>query len=264
MIRQILEATTPGTPVEMGNAFLEVLEKLAGEGQVGLMGPFVFVGNKKGGILAQLELSFHTAGMFDQNPAVHVGFVGVKPEDRGKGYAARVLRMVSKAADELGWTITGDVLPQKMRGDKRPPMNRTRLSKFYKMFGANVDKTGHVKRKPTPREMVEKILEATVLDNEQDLPSIYVNWLIENIPFGDDEEPLFDILSHQDLFLKYQTDVRRDPHEIDDDERETVTIGDIWDHLEESTRTFLTALWKRHCEEQRDPLTKRRNRRKRQ
>jgi len=131
----------------MGDQFTSGLEKLAGEGQIMFMGPFVFVGDGQGDILAQLELSFHPEGWGDL-PMLHIGFIGVSPEKRGQGNATKVLDMLASVADENGWRMTLDVDPRAMRGEIKAPMNKTQLSKWYKKFGFEKDPSYGMSRNP--------------------------------------------------------------------------------------------------------------------
>lgn len=114
-------------------AYLDALERIAGEKQVLYFGPFQLIGDRKGGVLGKLELHFpHWAA--DGGPVVHIGFIGVDPENRGKGNGTKLMQMLIQAADEVGLDMDLDVDPQRSHGDKSS-LNATQLHRFYSKFG---------------------------------------------------------------------------------------------------------------------------------
>ena len=116
-------------------AYLDALERIAGEKQVLYFGPFQLIGDRKGGILGKLELHFPHWGK-NGDPIVHIGYIGVDvAENRRKGYGTRLMQMLIQAADEVGLDMDLDIDPQKAQGDKKPPMNATQLHGFYSKFG---------------------------------------------------------------------------------------------------------------------------------
>jgi GNAT superfamily N-acetyltransferase len=115
-------------------AYLDALERIAGEKQVMYFGPFQIVGDRKGGILGKLELHFPQWGA-NNTPIVHIGYIGVDAANRGKGNGTKLMRMLIQAADEVGLDMDLDISPQKEYEDKKPPMNATQLHRFYSKFG---------------------------------------------------------------------------------------------------------------------------------
>ena len=115
-------------------AYLDALERIAGEKQVLYFGPFQLVGDRKGGVLGKLELHFPHWGP-NNTPIVHIGFIGVDPENRGKGNGTKLMQMLIRAADEVGLDMDLDVDPQRAKGEKKAPMNATQLHRFYSKFG---------------------------------------------------------------------------------------------------------------------------------
>ena len=114
--------------------FFNTLEAVAGEGQVLYVGPFVLIGDKKGGILGKLEISVFPR-QSDGVLSVHLAYIGVNREVRQKGQGRALMAMVVQAADKSGLPIDLEVDPQKEWGDKRPPMNKAQLKAFYQSFG---------------------------------------------------------------------------------------------------------------------------------
>ena len=115
-------------------AYLDALQRLAGEKQVMYFGPYQIVGDRKGGILGKLELHFPHWGA-NGDPIVHIGYIGVDAENRGKGNGTKLMQMLIQAADEVGLDMDLDIDPHKEYGDKKPPMNATQLHRFYSKFG---------------------------------------------------------------------------------------------------------------------------------
>ncbi len=130
---------------EIGALFFKELGKLAGQQQLVFISPFVFVGDRKGDFLGKLELSFHppTAGWkIDRGvvgrrelPMIHIGYIGVDKDSRRQGNATRLMKMLCEVADRLGCTVELDVEPKAEARDKRPPMTKRQLVRFYKQFG---------------------------------------------------------------------------------------------------------------------------------
>lgn len=135
------------TVQEMGQTFMDDLTALAGKGQMLHMHPFFMVGDRKGGIMANLELGFHPTH-WGPLPTIHLGFIGVPASHRGLGHGARVLQWIMQIADARGWAIHGEVEPVASRGEPKPPMNKKRLSKFYRLLGFEVSKRGEVSYLP--------------------------------------------------------------------------------------------------------------------
>jgi ribosomal protein S18 acetylase RimI-like enzyme len=117
--------------------FWNEFEKLAGPKQIYFVGPFQIIGDGKGAVLAKLEIS-PSVNEIEGKPAIHIGFVGVMREDRGKGNGARVMQMLVDAADAIGLAMDLEISPQKERGEKKAPMNVTQLRAFYEGFGFKV------------------------------------------------------------------------------------------------------------------------------
>jgi GNAT superfamily N-acetyltransferase len=116
--------------------FFPALERLAGEGQTFYSGPFVVVGDRKGGVLGNLEISVGTSSTIEgRTPVVHLSFIGVSPDQRGEGRGTALLNLVAAAADEVGLPVELEVDPQTMRGEKKPPMGKPALRAFYKKAG---------------------------------------------------------------------------------------------------------------------------------
>lgn len=176
MIRKIFEAMearelslTPEpqkkTRSEMGNAFLDELKKMVPGEQIMLMGPFIFVGDGEGGVLGKYELSFWPAGSgFAENDdvdTIHIGFVQVEKEHRGAG-GNRLMKYLTTAADNLGFALDGDIDPQPYAGERKPPMNKRRLAKYYKHFGFKPVKgqRGHITRDPKIESVDERFAQA--------------------------------------------------------------------------------------------------------
>ena len=114
--------------------FWSILEEIAGPKQIVYVGPFQIVGDRKGGILAKLEVRV-VVGAAGETPVVHIGYIGVNREDRQKGYGSRVLGMLTEAADRAGFAMDLEVDPQTERGEDEPPMTETQLVGFYRKFG---------------------------------------------------------------------------------------------------------------------------------
>jgi len=131
----------------MGQQFADAMEDMIGEGHVHFIGPFALVDDPLGDTATTLELSFHPEGWGDI-PLMNLGFIGVAPENRGKGYASRVMRLLTSVADKKGWRMGLDVQPTKMRGDRRVPMTKQKLTAWYKRFGFKPGKYGNMVRNP--------------------------------------------------------------------------------------------------------------------
>lgn len=129
-------------------AYLDALQRLAGEKQVLYFGPFQLVGDRKGGILGKLELHFRVDWP-GSDPVVHIGYIGVDRDNRGKGNGTKLMTMLMQAADEVGLDVDLDISPQKERDDKKPPMNATQLHRFYSKFGFKSEKGWKKKMKRT-------------------------------------------------------------------------------------------------------------------
>lgn len=115
-------------------AYLDALERLAGEKQVLYFGPLQLVGDRKGGILGKLELHFPHWGA-NGDPIVHIGYIGVDAANRGQGNGTKLMNMLIRAADEVGLDMDLEIDPKAERDDKKPPMNATQLHRFYSKFG---------------------------------------------------------------------------------------------------------------------------------
>ncbi len=119
--------------------FFDALEAAAGAKQVVYLGPFVAIGDRKGGIYGNLELSFRTIDTPDERPSdtlgVHLAFIGVPKEARRQGRGRRLLQLVCEAADAAGMRIDLDVDPQRMHGDAKAPVGKVQLRAFYKSLG---------------------------------------------------------------------------------------------------------------------------------
>jgi GNAT superfamily N-acetyltransferase len=73
---------------------------------------------------------------------VHVGYIGVSPEHRGKGNATKMMQMITQAADEVGMNMNLHISPGTERGDKSKMLTARQLHKFYAKFGfVSVTKT---------------------------------------------------------------------------------------------------------------------------
>ena len=116
--------------------FFDALEARAGEKQTMYAGPFVVVGDRKGGVLGNLEVSVGVSSTLEaREPVVRLSFIGVSPDQRGEGRGTALLNLVTAAADDAGLAVELDVDPQTMRGEKKPPMNKAALRAFYKKAG---------------------------------------------------------------------------------------------------------------------------------
>lgn len=113
---------------------MDALERIAGPKQILYMGPFQFIGDRKGGIYGQLELHFWKHGPGGAY-VVHIGYIGVAPEHRRKGYATIMMQMLTQAADEVGIDMDLNISPNSKRGDKSKQMTERQLQKFYSKFG---------------------------------------------------------------------------------------------------------------------------------
>lgn len=134
VIRLTGRSSTPARLAELRERFFDALDADAGEGQTIYMGPFVVVGDRKGGVLGKLEVyvrSMPTSG----EPGVSLSYIGVTPGERKQGRGTRLLRVVLEAADDVGLPVYLNVSPQKEQGDARPPMNKRQLRAFYAKFG---------------------------------------------------------------------------------------------------------------------------------
>lgn len=131
----------------MGQQFADTMEDLIGEGTVSFMGPFVIISDKGDKTATTLEMSFHPVEWGDL-PLMNLGFIGVAPENRGKGNASRVLRLLTSVADKKGWRMGLDVQPTKMRDDRRIPMTKAKLTAWYKKFGFKPGRHGNMVRDP--------------------------------------------------------------------------------------------------------------------
>lgn len=115
-------------------AYLKALEELAGEKQVLYVGPFQFIGDRRGDILGKLELHF-PQWEANRDPIVHIGYIGVDAAKRGKGNGTRLMQMLIQAADKVGLNMDLNIDPHMERDDKKPPMNASQLHRFYSKFG---------------------------------------------------------------------------------------------------------------------------------
>ena len=116
--------------------FFDALEARAGEKQTMYAGPFVVIGDRKGGVLGNLEVSVGVSSTLEaREPVVRLSFIGVSPDQRGEGRGTALLNLVTAAADDAGLAVELDVDPQTMRGEKKPPMNKAALRAFYKKAG---------------------------------------------------------------------------------------------------------------------------------
>ena len=116
------------------NSFFDALGRLAGEQQLFFMGPFVIVGDRKGGVLGRLEVRVGMSAVAS-GLCVRLGFLGVGKDERREGRGGRLLQMVCDAADEVGLPVELDVSPQKQHGQSKAPMNKVQLRDFYGKFG---------------------------------------------------------------------------------------------------------------------------------
>jgi len=121
------------------NRFYDALEAEAGEGQTYYFGPFVVIGDQKGGVLGKLELNVWQ-GMPNGGLAVSLSYIGVNKDERQRGQGARLMQIVLAAADAAGLPVTLTVSPQKEYGEKKPPMNKKDLRAFYEKFGFRTDR----------------------------------------------------------------------------------------------------------------------------
>ena len=123
---------------EAEDAFFAELERAAGPGQTFYARPFIVIGDRKGGVLGNLELHLNAswgAQGVSRARGVHLAFVGVSPEARGQGRGRRLVQIVIEAANAVGLPVDLEVDPQRMRGDTRPPMNKAALRAFYRSLG---------------------------------------------------------------------------------------------------------------------------------
>jgi GNAT superfamily N-acetyltransferase len=118
------------------------LKSTFGGNQIYWFGPFVIIGDGLGGILGKIEASFWPASDWvidgvrhSHGPRLHLAFIGVEEEQRGKGNATAILSALAQIADKYGWEMDGNVDPQPDEKGKKPPMNRRQLMKFYRKFG---------------------------------------------------------------------------------------------------------------------------------
>lgn len=154
------------------DAFWSAFEDIAGQGQVVFFGPFQIVGDRKGGILAKLEVK----GSIEEvsgKPAVHIGYIGVDKDNRKKGYGAQVMQMLVDAADRVGLGMDLEVHPVAERDDRKPAMNAKQLTAFYGKFGFEKVRggtAGYMVRKARSDEAVERLPAADVRIEITDLP----------------------------------------------------------------------------------------------
>lgn len=119
---------------ELRERFFDALDAEAGEGQTFYMGPFVVVGDRKGGVLGKLEIHVRTLPS-DGRVGVSLSYIAVGTGDRKQGRGTRLMQVVLAAADAAGLPVYLHVSPQKEQGDTKPPMNKKQLRAFYERFG---------------------------------------------------------------------------------------------------------------------------------
>lgn len=115
-------------------AFFEALQDIAGKGQVFFFGPLTVVGDRRGGTLGSLEVGVGGRPT-DGSLSVHLGFIGVIPEDRRQGRGAALMHLVTEAADRVGLPMDLFVRPVAAAGDRHPPVGKEKLRAFYRKFG---------------------------------------------------------------------------------------------------------------------------------
>jgi 8-oxo-dGTP pyrophosphatase MutT (NUDIX family) len=134
VIRLTGRSSTSTDLARLRERFFAAFNSDAGEGQTFYMGPFVVVGDRKGGVLGKLEIyvrSMPTSG----EPGVSLSYIGVNREGRQQGRGTRLLQIVLEAADDVGLPVYLTVSPEKEHGDTKPPMTKKQLRAFYAKFG---------------------------------------------------------------------------------------------------------------------------------
>jgi GNAT superfamily N-acetyltransferase len=143
--------------MEMAVTLDTELKATFGSNQIYWFGPFVIIGDGRGGILGKIEVSFWPAAEWvidgvkhSHGPRLHLAFIGVEKEQRGKGNATKILSALAQIADKYGWEMDGDIDPQPDEKGQKPPMNRRQLLKFYRKFGFELqpDTVGVIVRRP--------------------------------------------------------------------------------------------------------------------
>lgn len=180
------------------NRFYDALEAEAGEGQTYYFGPFVVIGDQKGGVLGKLELDVWQ-GMANGGLAVSLSYIGVNKGERQRGQGARLMQIVLAAADAAGLPVTLTVSPQKEYGESKPPMNKKQLRAFYEKFGFRIDRSRGIDAmvrpvppRANPRAASRTLAGATVTvgaNKPHTLPPVGAN-IVVRIPDGRNAVPM--------------------------------------------------------------------------
>ena len=134
VIRLTGRSSTSTDLAALRERFFAALDSDAGEGQTFYRGPFVVVGDRKGGVLGTLEVYVRSM-LKSGEPGVSLSYIGVNREGRQQGRGTRLLRVGLEAADDVGLPVYLTVSPEKDHGDTKPPMNKRQLRAFYAKFG---------------------------------------------------------------------------------------------------------------------------------
>ena len=116
--------------------FFDALEAIAGERQVIYFSPFVLVGDRRGGILGQLEIRVQTGIGPHDEIGVHLAFIGVPKAERRLGRGSRLMEIIVGAADAAGLPVDLNVDPTPSADDgRKAPVSKRDLRAWYGRFG---------------------------------------------------------------------------------------------------------------------------------
>lgn len=81
-------------------------------------------------------------------PVIYLALLVVPPEERRKGYANRLMEILTDVADLNQWAIIGTVRPWKGHGEEKKPMTEKQLIQWYQKWGFVIDEFGNMIRLP--------------------------------------------------------------------------------------------------------------------
>jgi GNAT superfamily N-acetyltransferase len=125
------------------------LDKLSGRNIIEASKPYVVLATPEEHVMAAAEIGLYDAGKATTPlPEMILGLIVVPPEERRRGFATKLMKLLIQVADRHGWAMSGFVRPWQRQDVAKPPMSDSALRRWYRKLGFIVEKEGGIVRLP--------------------------------------------------------------------------------------------------------------------
>lgn len=136
------------TRKQMVDRYVKTLRKVAGD-TIEIDLPYVSLWGERQQLVAAAEVRLSPKPHDPVDvPVIYLALLVVPPEERRKGYANRLMEILTDVADLNQWAIIGIVRPWGGHGEEKKPMTEKQLIRWYRKWGFVVDEFGGMIRLP--------------------------------------------------------------------------------------------------------------------